>query len=174
MIQSVASATNLKSHQSPAARQGIFHGPSRFVNASRSRWSSSGEGTWSLRAITVCREDTNLSKRQVRRPEGVHQANDGTAPVMVDSSASIAPVPITVPVEILVPIAVRTKSPTNAPTNIRFVRRRDPPGVRRTETSSYEFNRLLIVVPAPRLDPCPQDAVAHMSFMGSVAPTLQD
>ena len=41
----VTLATNLKSHQSPAARQGIFHGVSRFVNASRSRWSSSGEGT---------------------------------------------------------------------------------------------------------------------------------
>ena len=38
---------------------------------------------------------------------------------------------------------------------MRFVRRRDPPGVRRTETSSYEFNRLLIVVPAPRLDHAP-------------------
>ena len=55
--------------------------------------------------MTVCNELTNLSKRQVRRPEGVHQANDGTAPAMVDSSASIAPVPMTVPVEILVPMA---------------------------------------------------------------------
>ena len=55
-----------------------------------------------------------MSKRQVRRPEGVHHANDGTDPVMVDSSASIAPVPITVPVEILVPIAVRTSSAAGA------------------------------------------------------------